>query len=71
MINFDDDDLHSDEYVELMVSAMQRRNLVALTLSGWHSQPENVRATKFRQLLRSSRLCEIVGTQIMGSRRSD
>ena len=71
IVNFDDDDLYSDQYVELMVSAMQRRNLVALTLSGWHSQPDSVRAAKFRQLLRSSRLCEIVGTQIMGSRRSD
>ena len=36
-VNFDDDDLYADRYVECMVSAMQRRNLVALTLSGWHN----------------------------------
>ena len=37
IVNFDDDDLYSDRYVERMVTAMQRRNLVALTLSGWHN----------------------------------
>ena len=36
-VNFDDDDLYADRYVECMVTAMQRRNLVALTLSGWHN----------------------------------
>ena len=74
-VNFDDDDLYSDRYVECMVTAMQRRNFVALTLSGWHNlklcQPDSVRATKFRQLLRSSRLRRIFGTQIMGSIRSE
>ena len=37
IVNFNDDDLYADRYVERMVSAMQRRNLVALTLSGWHN----------------------------------
>ena len=38
-VNFDDDDddLYADRYVECMVTAMQRRNLVALTLSGWRN----------------------------------
>ena len=37
ILNFDDDDLYADKYVEYMVTQMQRRNLVALTLSGWHN----------------------------------
>ena len=37
IVNFDDDDLYADRYVEHMVTQMQRRNLVALTLSGWHN----------------------------------
>ena len=37
IVNFDDDDLYADMYVEHMVTAMQQRNLVALTLSGWHN----------------------------------
>ena len=37
IVNFDDDDLYADRYVERMVTAMQRRNLVALTLSSWHN----------------------------------
>ena len=37
IVNFDDDDLYADMYVERMVTAMQLRNLVALTLSGWHN----------------------------------
>ena len=37
IVNFDDDDLYADRYVEHMVTAMQQRNLVALTLSGWHN----------------------------------
>ena len=65
----------SSSNVECMVTAMQRRNFVALTLSGWHNlklcKPDSVRATKFRQLLRSSRLCRIFGTELMGSRRSE
>ena len=36
-VNFDDDDLYADRYVESMVTQMQQRNLVALTLSGWHN----------------------------------
>ena len=36
-MNFDDDDLYADRYVEHVVTAMQQRNLVALTLSGWHN----------------------------------
>ena len=36
-VNFDDDDLYADRYVERMVDEMKRRNLVALTLSGWHN----------------------------------
>ena len=36
-VNFDDDDLYADRYVEHMVTAMQQRNLVAVTLSGWHN----------------------------------
>ena len=36
-VNFDDDDLYANRYVESMVTQMQRRNLVALTLSGWHN----------------------------------
>ena len=36
-VNFDDDDLYADRYVEHVVTAMQQRNLVALTLSGWHN----------------------------------
>ena len=36
-VNFDDDDLYADRYVELMVSEMKKRSLVALTLSGWHN----------------------------------
>ena len=37
IVNFDDDDLYADRYVERMLTAMQQRNLVALTLSGWHN----------------------------------
>ena len=37
IVNFDDDDLYADRYVERMVTAMQQRNLVAVTLSGWHN----------------------------------
>ena len=37
IVNFDDDDLYANRYVESMVTQMQRRNLVALTLSGWHN----------------------------------
>ena len=37
IVNFDDDDLYAERYVESMVTQMQRRNLVALTLSGWHN----------------------------------
>ena len=37
IVNFDDDDLYADRYVEHMVTQMQRRNLVAMTLSGWHN----------------------------------
>ena len=37
IVNFDDDDLYADMYVEHMVTTMQQRNLVALTLSGWHN----------------------------------
>ena len=37
IVNFDDDDLYADRYVEHMVTQTQRRNLVALTLSGWHN----------------------------------
>jgi len=37
IVNFDDDDLYADRYVERMVTQMQTRNLVALTLSGWHN----------------------------------
>ena len=36
-VNFDDDDLYADRYVERMVSEMKKRSLVALTLSGWHN----------------------------------
>ena len=37
IVNFDDDDLYADRYVERMVHEMKERNLVALTLSGWHN----------------------------------
>jgi len=37
IVNFDDDDLYGDRYVERMVQEMKERNLVALTLSGWHN----------------------------------
>ena len=37
MVNFDEDDLYADMYVERMVTVMQQRNLVAVTLSGWHN----------------------------------
>ena len=37
ILNFDDDDLYANKYVEYMVTQMQRRNLVAVTLSGWHN----------------------------------
>ena len=37
IVNFDDDDLYADRYAEHMVTAMQQRNLVAVTLSGWHN----------------------------------
>ena len=36
-VNFDDDDLYAERYVERMVDEMKQRNLVALTLSGWHN----------------------------------
>ena len=36
-VNFDDDDLYADRYVECMVTEMQKRSLVALTLAGWHN----------------------------------
>ena len=36
-VNFDDDDLYADRYVERMVTEMKKRSLVALTLSGWHN----------------------------------
>ena len=36
-VNFDDDDLYADKYVERMVTEMKKRSLVALTLSGWHN----------------------------------
>ena len=36
-VNFDDDDLYADNYVERMVTEMKKRFLVALTLSGWHN----------------------------------
>ena len=36
-VNFDDDDLYADKYVECMVTEMKKRSLVALTLSGWHN----------------------------------
>ena len=37
IVNFDDDDVYADRYVERMVDEMKRRNLVAFTLSGWHN----------------------------------
>ena len=37
IVNFDDDDLYADRYAERMVTAMQQRNLLAVTLSGWHN----------------------------------
>ena len=37
IVNFDDDDLYADRYVERMVSEMRKRSLVALTLSGWYN----------------------------------
>ena len=37
IVNFDDDDLYADRYVERMVGEMQKRSLVALTLSGWYN----------------------------------
>ena len=36
-VNFDDDDLYADKYVERMVTEMKKRSLVALTLSGWYN----------------------------------
>jgi len=36
-VNFDDDDLYADRYVERMVGVMKSRSLVALTLSGWYN----------------------------------
>jgi len=36
-VNFDDDDLYANRYVERMVGEMKKRSLVALTLSGWHN----------------------------------
>jgi len=36
-VNFDDDDLYANRYVERMVIEMKKRSLVALTLSGWHN----------------------------------
>ena len=36
-VNFDDDDLYADKYIERMVTEMKKRSLVALTLSGWHN----------------------------------
>ena len=37
MVNFDEDDLYADRYVERMGTVMQQRILVAVTLSGWHN----------------------------------
>ena len=37
IVNFDDDDLYGDRYVQRLVDEMKQRNLVALTLSGWHN----------------------------------
>ena len=59
-VNFDDDDLYADRYVEHVVTAMQQRNLVALGLD----------PLRLAQLLRSSRLRGILRTQLMGSRGS-
>ena len=37
IVNFDDDDLYADRYVEYMVGEMQEKSLAALTLSGWNN----------------------------------
>ena len=37
IVNFDEDDLYADRYVERMGTVMQQRILVAVTLSGWHN----------------------------------
>ena len=57
IVNFDEDDLYADRYVERMGTVMQQRILVAVTLSGWHN------------FLRSSGPCRILRAQLMGSRR--
>lgn len=36
-VNFDDDDLYADRYVERMVGEMKKKSLVACTLSGWYN----------------------------------
>jgi len=36
-VNFDDDDLYANVYVERMVGELRKRSLVALTLSAWHN----------------------------------
>lgn len=36
IVNFDDDDIYGPSYVSSMVRELQRKNLVALTLSAWY-----------------------------------
>ncbi|OLQ08853.1 hypothetical protein AK812_SmicGene7628 [Symbiodinium microadriaticum] len=36
IVNFDDDDIYGPSYVSAMVRELQRKNLVALTLSAWY-----------------------------------
>lgn len=37
IVNFDDDDLYAPQYVQRIVSSMQRQNLVGVTLSAWYN----------------------------------
>ena len=59
-LNFDDDDLYADKYVERMVTEMKKRSLVALTLSGWHNFFEARGCAGYSE----------PNAQLMGSRRS-
>eukprot|EP00928_Gymnodinium_smaydae_P063049 TRINITY_DN46747_c0_g1_i1.p1 TRINITY_DN46747_c0_g1~~TRINITY_DN46747_c0_g1_i1.p1 ORF type:complete len:600 (-),score=88.47 TRINITY_DN46747_c0_g1_i1:51-1778(-) len=37
VVNFDDDDLYSPQYVSTLVGHMQQKGLVGITLSAWHN----------------------------------
>ena len=57
IVNFDEDNLYADRYVERMGTVMHQRNLVAVTLSGWHN------------FFEAWGPCRILRAQLMGSRR--